>query len=97
MSKKPNTTKKHTLAALGELIRSGDLDVSDVMRAIYASQPDQERVAKIVELALDVCGDAEVDEGAALVSEGPDNGAYVSAWVWVPFDGTPLDKEPDSD
>jgi hypothetical protein len=28
------------------------------------------------------------------VSEGDDNGAYVSAWLWVSFDGTSLDKEP---
>lgn len=28
------------------------------------------------------------------VSEGTSNGAYVQAWVWVSFTGTPLDKEP---
>ena len=28
-----------------------------------------------------------------MVSEGEDNGAYVRAWVWVSFEGTPLDKE----
>lgn len=30
---------------------------------------------------------------AAKVSEGDDNGAYVQTWMWVPFDGTELDKE----
>lgn len=31
----------------------------------------------------------------AKISEGDDNGAYVQAWVWVPFAGTELDKEKD--
>jgi hypothetical protein len=30
------------------------------------------------------------------VSEGDENGAFVSAWVWVDFSGTTLDKDPDS-
>jgi hypothetical protein len=34
-------------------------------------------------------GELEFDD-TALVSEGDDNGAYVQAWVWVPFAGTPL-------
>ena len=33
----------------------------------------------------------EVDSDAK-VSEGDDNGAYVQAWVWVDFEGTPLCK-----
>jgi hypothetical protein len=37
-------------------------------------------------------GEIEVDE-SAIVSEGDDNGAYVSAWLWVPFEGTALDKD----
>ena len=37
-------------------------------------------------------GELEIDEGAK-VSEGDDNGAYVQAWVWVDFSGTPFDKE----
>lgn len=37
-------------------------------------------------------GSTEIDDDAE-VSEGDDNGAYVQAWVWVEFDGTPLDKE----
>lgn len=37
-------------------------------------------------------GELEVDDGA-IVSEGEDNGAYVQAWVWVDFYGTPLNKE----
>jgi len=27
------------------------------------------------------------------VAEGDSNGAFVQAWVWVSFEGTPLDKE----
>jgi hypothetical protein len=37
-------------------------------------------------------GEVEIDENA-VVSEGDDNGAYVQAWVWVDFSGTPLDKD----
>lgn len=37
-------------------------------------------------------GDLEFDEGC-VVSEGDDNGAYVQAWAWVGFAGTPLDTE----
>lgn len=36
-------------------------------------------------------GVCEVDDNAQL-SEGSDNGAYVSAWVWVPFEDTKWDK-----
>ena len=37
---------------------------------------------------------AETDAAwPGLVSEGEDNGAYVRAWVWVSFEGTPLDKQ----
>ena len=37
-------------------------------------------------------GDIEIDDDA-VVSDGDDNGAYVQAWVWIPFSGTDLDKE----
>ena len=37
-------------------------------------------------------GELEIDPDAR-ISEGDDNGAYVQAWVWVDFAGTPLDKE----
>ena len=37
-------------------------------------------------------GELELDSDAK-VSEGDDNGAYVQAWMWVPFEGTDLDKE----
>ncbi len=36
-------------------------------------------------------GELELDSNAK-VSEGHDNGAYVQVWMWVPFDGTALDK-----
>lgn len=40
--------------------------------------------------------DIAIDEDA-IVSEGSDNGAYVAAWVWTRFEGTPLDKEPEEE
>lgn len=55
---------------------------------------EQRRVA-IVELARKKHqkeGTIEIDDNAK-VSEGNDNGAYVQAWVWVYFDGTPFDKQ----
>lgn len=37
-------------------------------------------------------GELELDLGAK-VSEVEDNGAYVQTWMWVPFEGTELDKD----
>lgn len=39
-------------------------------------------------------GEIEFDDSAAISGTGPggDNGAYVSAWFWVDFADTPLDK-----
>jgi len=55
------------------------------------------RKKKILELASNSPmlkdGELELDNNAK-VSEGDDNGAYVQVWMWVPFDGTPLDKNP---
>jgi hypothetical protein len=54
------------------------------------------RRKKILELASQSQklrdGELELDDNAK-VSEGDDNGAYVQVWMWVPFDGTPLDKD----
>lgn len=36
-------------------------------------------------------GELEIDDNA-VVSWGSDNGAYVQAWLWIGFDGTPLDR-----
>ena len=35
-------------------------------------------------------GDVELDSNT-VVSEGDDNGAYVLAWKWIPFEDTPFD------
>lgn len=54
-----------------------------------------ERRREIVSLADDVLGvegHIEIDDDA-LLSEGENNGCYVQAWVWLPFDGTKFDKE----
>jgi len=53
-----------------------------------------ERQRKIVALARERHhreGEVEIDLNARL-SEGDDNGTYVQAWVWVPFEGTEFDK-----
>lgn len=54
----------------------------------------QERQADIVALVFNQydSDDVETDDDVK-VSEGDDNGAFVQAWVWVDFSGTPLDKK----
>jgi hypothetical protein len=43
--------------------------------------------------------DINIDANADLKEDDDDNenGCYVSAWVWVPFHGTPWDKTTQSD
>ena len=41
-------------------------------------------------------GELELDPDAK-VTEGASNGAYIQTWMWVPFEGTPLDKETEGD
>ena len=41
---------------------------------------------------FDTTAGGGIDDDAK-ISEGDNNGAYVQAWVWVPFSGTELDKE----
>lgn len=56
---------------------------------------DEQRRSEIVEMAREIHeseGTIEIDDNA-LVSDGADNGVYVAAWVWVPFDGTKFDRE----
>ena len=55
----------------------------------------QIRKSDIIDLARErhhKDGEIEIDCSARL-SEGGDNGCYVSAWVWVDFTDTPFDKE----
>lgn len=74
----------------------------DQMLADHGDIASAERDAAILDLAVNnyPWSDGEIemgspgDEPGAMVSEGEDNGAYVRAWVWVSFEGTPLDKDP---
>jgi len=92
-----NAGKKLTARAITEAIRRGDLTIADCVGAASAAQNYPDRVAEIVAMAdaASTEGETEVDD-YAIVSEGDDNGAYVSAWVWVSFAGTRLDKEADT-
>jgi hypothetical protein len=47
---------------------------------------------RVLELAREQCDGVEVDS-KSVVSNGDDNGCYVSAWSWVSFKGTDLDKD----
>lgn len=70
-----------------------------IARVTVVDVPDlspeaEERRARIVELAAEASYDGgvlEIDADAA-ISEGNDNGCYVSAWVWFPFDDTEFNK-----
>lgn len=57
----------------------------------------KQRHARIVKMAREQYekeGTLEIDDDELVkLSEGDDNGTYVSAWVWVDFAGTSLDKE----
>ena len=89
--------KKLTPQAITEAIRLGDLTIADCVEAAGAAQNYPDRVAEIVAMAggASTEGETEVDDNA-IVSEGDDNGAYVSAWVGVSFVGTRLDKTADT-
>jgi len=60
-----------------------------------------EREQEIRELALDQWIDSSeeinIDLDDAKVSEGDENGAWVSAWLWVSFKGTDFDKASDEE
>jgi hypothetical protein len=70
------------------------------MEEVWNTAMQSEREKQIIALAKEHYegssqasdGDINVDDDA-VVSEGEENGAYVAAWVWVRFAGTPLDKE----
>lgn len=52
----------------------------------------------IIDLADEQHASEDIDVDAdARLSEGDDNGCYVSAWLWVNFSGTPFDKEPEEE
>ena len=82
-----------------ELDEAGLKILSDARAAheIDLSPEYEERRLKILELTNDLSyvdndGSVEVDNDAML-SESDDNGCYVSAWVWCPFEDTAFDKE----
>lgn len=61
------------------------------------AEPVAARERDIITLAQrNVCqeGKIEIDD-SSIVSEGDDNGAYVLAWVWCDFEGSPMSKSDD--
>ena len=74
-----------------ELIEDG-LDFATTISVFTSRMTERQR--KIAEMAnnLDIVreGVLEIDDGYP--SEADENGAYVMAWLWVPFYGTDLDK-----
>lgn len=58
---------------------------------------EDSRSKRIIEMAREEHedeGTLEIDDHPQ-ISESPENGAYVAAWVWVSFADTELDKELD--
>lgn len=64
-----------------------------LLRYLTPPSPEAEaRRKRIIELAQEQCGDAEIDEDAR-VFEGCGNGCYVSARIWCSFMDTEFDKD----
>ena len=82
---------KRTAEAARETLKQarGGVDLPDL------SEEAEARRAAIIELASDQHGEeggVEIDSDGIL-SEGDDNGCYVSGWIWANFSGTLYDKE----
>jgi HrpA-like RNA helicase len=81
-------------AEIAAILNTRDTHFEDLRKRLQAVHESTERDRDIVALAHR----RHHDEGAleidasSTVSEGDDNGAYVQAWLWLPFEGTPLDK-----
>jgi hypothetical protein len=58
----------------------------------HLDDPRREQIVEMARESLAREGEIEFDDDA-IVSEGSDNGAYVEGWIWLSFEGTPLNKE----
>jgi hypothetical protein len=86
-----------TTKQLSALIVQHGITLNEFVQAHrFGCTPEQgEREEAIRNLAVDLpesLTEKVSIDGDAVVSEGDDNGAYVLAWLWVPFEGTPFDK-----
>lgn len=79
------------------LLLASGAAISDKLREDLENigRPRDPREQQIIDLA-DTSDEIEVDPDA-VVSEGDDNGAFVMAWLWVPFFRTALDKDIEAD
>lgn len=93
--------KSEFVRALREIALAKTLDTAkEIARAAVQVIDDKSneelfREDQIIALAKEKHekeGAIEFDEDA-VVSEGDDNGAYVTGWIWVDFAGTELDTE----
>jgi len=72
------------------------IDAREFLERYDENQGDEARRKAIIELArneVHPCSDDFNIDNNAELSEGDDNGTWVSAWVWVSFAGTPFDKD----
>jgi hypothetical protein len=73
--------------------------MTDVSTTTHSAQEELDR-KEMVEFARNDPrvreGELEIDDNA-VVSWSADNGAYVQAWLWIGFKGTPYDQSVDSE
>lgn len=73
--------------------RSSELkDLRDRLRTQLANTARDREVVALAHTLFDDEGETEIDPTASVSDTGEENGAYVQAWLWVSFDGTPLDR-----
>ncbi len=71
------------------------MNPTQITSSAQVAAPEQQRQITTIELARQdprLDDELEIDSDPK-VSEGDDNGAWVAAWLWVDFSGTPLDKD----
>lgn len=84
-----------TAAEIAALLASTDSTLADLQGSVRVTTELNAHTRDVITLARRQCatgGGCAIDD-ATTVSEGDDNGAYVLAWVWVDFEGTPLAKD----
>jgi hypothetical protein len=80
---------------LAAVLNSGDVGLSglqDKLKGILAKADADRDVVMLARQHQPREDDPQFDD-SALVAASDDNGAYVQAWIWVPFRGTALDKQ----
>ena len=65
---------------------------TNTMKAAREAEERRRSIIKLAKNTIEKEGSLEIDSDAE-ISEGNDNGCYVQAWAWLPFDNV-LDQIP---